>query len=142
MESKIEYYSRIEDEIIKTYREADENNDQETMNAARQLMKQHELTLFEKESLEFFTVYTAYREAINNGNAYPDFTEGYTQEKTKLYVEVMRKNGVKRFTYSSSWTSSLRGAWEFERAGAKMEGVVEINTCYNTKVPALQFMVQ
>ncbi len=142
MESKIEYYSRIEDEIIKTYREADENGDQETKNTARQLMKQHELTLFERESLEFFQVYTAYREASENGNKYLDFTEGFTPEKTRMYVEVMRKNGIKRFTYSSSWTSSLRGAWEFEQAGAKLEGLVEINTCYNTTAPALQFVIQ
>lgn len=139
MESKIEYYSRIEDEIIKTYKEAE---DEETRNVARRLMRQHKLTLSRKESLEFRTVYTAYRDAIDNGNAYPDFTEGYTREKTKLYVEVMRKNGVKRFTYSSSWSGSLRGAWDFEQAGAKLEGIVEINTCYNSKVPALQFMVQ
>lgn len=142
MESKIEYYSRIEDEIIKTYREAEENNDQETMNAARQLMKQHELTLFERESMEFFTVYRAYREASEDGNKYLNFTEGFTPEKTRLYVEVMRKNGIRRFTYSSSWSSSLRGAWDFEQAGAKLEGIVEINTCYNTKAPALQFMIQ
>lgn len=142
MESKIEYYSRIEDEIIKTYKEADASDDQETKNAARQLMKQHELTLFERESLEFFQVYTAYREASKNGNRYPDFTEGFTPEKTRMYVEVMRKNGIKRFTYSSSWTSSLRGAWEFEQAGAKLEGLIEINTCYNTKAPALQFVIQ
>lgn len=142
MESKIEYYSRIEDEIIKTYRDAKENNDQETMNAARQLMKQHKLTLSERESREFFTIYMAYREASENGNKYLDFTEGFTPEKTRLYVEVMRKNGIKGFTYSSSWSGSLRGAWDFEQAGAKLEGIVEINTCYNTKAPALQFMIQ
>lgn len=142
MESKIEYYSRIEDEIIKTYRDAKENNDQETMNAARQLMKQHKLTLSERESMEFFTVYMAYREASEDGNKYLNFTEGFTPEKTRLYVEVMRKNGIKGFTYSSSWSGSLRGAWDFEQAGAKLEGIVEINTCYNTKAPALQFMIQ
>lgn len=142
MESKIEYYSRIEDEIIKTYREAKENNDQETMNAARQIMKQHKRILSQNESLEFLNVYTAYREASENGNKYLNFTEGFTPEKTRLYVEVMRKNGIKRFTYSSTWTSSLRGAWDFEQAGAKLEGIVEINTGYDTTAPALQFMIQ
>lgn len=38
MESKFEYYSRLEDEIIRTYREA---KDEETRNAARMCRTSH-----------------------------------------------------------------------------------------------------
>lgn len=139
MESKFKYYSRLEDEIIRTYREA---KDEETRDAARMLMKEHQNKMFEWETLDFYEVYRAYREAAEDGNEFPDFNSAFNSEKIKSYVRIMKENGIKQFTYSSTWTNAIQGAWDFEQAGAKLEGLVEISTCYNTKVPALKFTIE
>ena len=79
MESKFEYYSRLEDEIIRTYREA---KDEETRNAARMLMKEHQNKMFEWETLDFYEVYRAYREATEDGNEFLHF-ENHEREWNK-----------------------------------------------------------
>jgi hypothetical protein len=139
MESKFEYYSRLEDEIIRTYRGA---KDEETRNAARMLMKEHQNKMFEWETLDFYEVYRAYREAAEDGNEFLNFDSVFNSEKVNSYVRIMKENGIKHFTYSSTWTNAIKGAWDFEQAGAKLEGLVEINTCYSTKVPALKFTIE
>ena len=139
MESKLEYYSRLEEDIIRAYREAE---DDETRDAARMLMNEHRNKMLEWESLGFYEVYRAYRSIFEDGTEFPDFNSAFNSEKIKAYVRIMRENGIKHFTYSSTRTNAIKGAWDFEQAGAKLEGMVEINTCYNTKVPALKFTIE
>lgn len=139
MESKLEYYSRLEDDIIRTYKEAE---DDETRDAARMLMRKHQVKILEWESPDFYEVYRAYRSIFEDGTEFLNFNSAFNSEKIKSCVKIMKENGIKHFTYSSTWTNALRGAWDFEQAGAKLEGMVEINTCYNTKVPALKFTIE
>ena len=142
MESKLEYYSRLEDGIIRTYKEAE---DDETRNAARMLMREHQLKILEWESPDFYEVYRAYREAAENGNKYIDYAVTYTPERIKAYVKIMKENGLKCFTYSSARTNatqSVQGALNFKQAGAKMEELVEVYTSHGTKAPALKFTIE
>ena len=139
MESKLEYYSRLEDEIIRTYKEAE---DEETRDAARMLMKEHRNKMLEWESLDFFEVYLAYRSIFEDGNEFPDFSSAFNSEKTSSYVRIMKENGIKHFTYSSTWTNAVQGALNFKQAGAKMEELVEVNTSHGTKAPALKFTIE
>lgn len=137
MESKLEYYSRLEDEIIRTYREA---KDEETRNAARMLMKEHKNKMFEWETLDFYEVYQAYREAAEDGNEFLNFDSVFNSEKIKSYVRIMKENGIKHFTYSSTWTDSIRCVWDFEQAGAQLEKVTQIH-CRDKEIPAIQLKI-
>lgn len=137
MESKFEYYSRLEDEIIRTYREA---KDEETRNAARMLMKEHQNKMFEWETLDFYEVYRAYREAAEDGNEFLNFDSVFNSEKIKSYVRIMKENGIKHFTYSSTWADSIRCVWDFEQAGAQLEKVTQIQ-CRDKEIPAIQLKI-
>ena len=139
MESKLEYYSRLEDEIIRTYREAE---DDETRDTARMLLNEHRKKMIEREPMDFYEVYRAYRSIFEDGTEFADFNSAFNSEKIKSYVRIMKENGIKHFTYSSTWTNAIKDAWDFEQAGAKLEGLVEINTCYSTKVPAMKFTIE
>ena len=137
MESKLEYYSRLEDEIIRTYREA---KDEETRNAARMLMKEHQNKMFEWETLDFYEVYRAYREAAEDGNEFLNFDSVYNSEKVNSYVRIMKENGIKHFTYSSTWTDSIRCVCDFVQAGAQLEKVTQIH-CRDKEIPAMQLKI-
>lgn len=138
MENKLEYYSRLEDEIIRTYKKAE---DEETRNAVRMLMKEHENKMFEQEPLDFYEVYQAYRKAVENGNKYLDFDGTYTPERIRDYVKILKENGIKHFTYSSTWTNALQDAWEFESAGAHLEKMT-MTHWRGKDVPALKFTIE
>ena len=137
MESKFKYYSRIEDEIIRTYREA---KDEETRNAARMLMKEHQVKMFEWETLDFYEVYRAYREAAEEGNEFLNFDSVYNSEKVDSYVRIMKENGIKHFTYSSTWTDSIRCVSDFVQAGAQLEKVTMIRS-RDKEIPAMQLKI-
>lgn len=137
MESKLEYYSRLEDEIIRAYREAE---DDETRDAARMLMDEHRNKMLEWESLDFYEVYLAYRSIFEDGNEFLNFDSVFNSEKIKSYVRIMKENGIKHFTYSSTWTDSIRCVWDFEQAGAQLEKVTQIQ--YRDKeIPAIQLKI-
>lgn len=137
MESKLEYYSRLEEDIIRTYREAE---DDETRDAARMLMNEHRNKMLEWESLDFYEVYLAYRSIFEDGNEFLNFDSVFNSEKVNSYVRIMKENGIKHFTYSSTWTNSIRCVWDFEQAGAQLEKVTQIQ--YRDKeIPAIQLKI-
>ena len=137
MESKLEYYSRLEEDIIRAYREAE---DDETRDTARMLMKEHQNKMFEWETLDFYEVYRAYREAAEDGNEFLNFDSVFNSEKVNSYVRIMKENGIKHFTYSSTWTDSIQCVWYFEQAGAQLEKVTQIQ--YRDKeIPAIQLKI-
>ena len=137
MESKLEYYSRLEEDIIRAYREAE---DDESRDAARMLMNEHRNKMLEWESLDFYEVYLAYRSIFEDGNEFLNFDSVFNSEKIKSYVRIMKENGIKHFTYSSTWTDSIRCVWDFEQAGAQLEKVTQIQ--YRDKeIPAIQLKI-
>lgn len=83
MESKLEYYSRLEEDIIRAYREAE---DDETRDTARMLMNEHLNKMLEWESLDFYEVYLAYRSIFEDGTEFPDFNSAFNSEKIKAYL--------------------------------------------------------
>ena len=42
-------------------------------------------------------------------------------------IERLRKAGIKKFTFSSTWSSTVQTAWLFLQNGCKVEGMAEIN---------------
>ena len=72
----------------------------------------------------FEFVYDAYKEALDNCNAHPDFTRIY---QPAVLVGYLNEMGVKRFTYSATCTGAIQDAMEIQEAGAKMVGLTYIN---------------
>lgn len=137
MESKLEYCSRLEEDIIRAYREAE---DDEFRVIARTLMRKHQVKILEWESQDFYEVYRAYREAAEDGNEFLNFDSVFNSEKVNSYVRIMKENGIKHFTYSSTGTDSIRCVLDFEQAGAQLEKVTQIQ--YRDKeIPAIQLKI-
>jgi hypothetical protein len=61
------------------------------------------------------------------GNEYIDLTDCYSYQDKEALIESFQTYGIDHFTFSSSWSSAVEGAWKFQEAGCKLEGVVEIN---------------
>ena len=137
MESKLEYYSRLEEDIIKAYREAEDDEDR---CIARMLMRKHQVKILEWESQDFYEVYRAYREAAEDGNEFLNFDSVFNSEKVNSYVRIMKENGIKHFTYSSTCTDSIRCVWDFEQAGAQLEKVTQIQY-RDREIPAIQLRI-
>lgn len=137
MESKFEYYSRLEEDIIKAYREAE---DDEYRCIARMLMRKHQVKILEWESQDFYEVYRAYREAAEDGNEFLNFDSVFNSEKVNSYVRIMKENGIKHFTYSSTCTDSIRCVWDFEQAGAQLEKMTQIQY-RDREIPAFQLKI-
>ncbi len=41
------------------------------------------------------------------------------------YAEVLKENGIKKFTFSSTWSEAVEEAWKFKSAGYRIEGVTK-----------------
>jgi hypothetical protein len=42
-------------------------------------------------------------------------------------IESLKALGIEKFTFSSTWSSSVEVAWLFTQNGCTLEGLVEIN---------------
>lgn len=147
--NKLEYYSFMEEEIIKTYREAEANEDQEGMDAAKSLMDTHKEVMTGVESGDFIALYRDYRQAQKLGNPYLNLSDVLYPNNAQGYVDLMREQGVEFFTFSSTWSGALEVAWSFEEAGCTCIGMTEITTQFyegmtdkHAKGPALLFKIQ
>lgn len=129
------------------YNNAKEKNSDEGMRIARE--NHAALTAeIEAQGKSYAKVYRLYEEARDRGNEYIDIKEAneYTDE-AKL-IEMLRECGIERFTFSSTWSSAVKSAWEFTQNGCTLEGITEINSQYKAfmsdeyeKAPAYVFKI-
>lgn len=74
------------------------------------------------------TLWRAYETSMDCGNEYPDFDSPIKDGEIGELISSMRKQGFTAFTYSSTWSSAVETAWLFQKAGCRLEGLVEINS--------------
>lgn len=79
-----------------------------------------------ERGLVFVMIYRQYEKSKDNGNENLNFND-YIPEVGKC-VDCLRENGVKRFTFSSSWTGAIENAWELQKAGCRMVGMKEVKS--------------
>jgi hypothetical protein len=72
--------------------------------------------------------FRSYREARDRDNEYIDISEVSDYRNEAELVETLRKVGITHFTFSSTWSGAVESAWEFQKAGCTLEGLVEINS--------------
>ena len=107
--------------IIERYQIADE----ETKALCRNDM--HELSVSIAAKGEMYEqVFSLYKDAQERGNAYIDLSD-VNKEAVEPLVKAFRELGIRQFTFSSQWTDAVEIAWLFQKAGCKLEGLVEIN---------------
>lgn len=75
-------------------------------------------------------LWKAYAEARETGNDYVDFNDITSDKYIAGLVQAMKEFGITRFTFSSTWSSAVEVAWEFQKEGCRLDGLVEINSHY------------
>lgn len=72
-------------------------------------------------------IWRDYSNARGNGNERLDINDVVWDHEVEGLVSCMRGNGIKEFTFSSGWSSSVDIAWLFVRSGCRLAGMVEVN---------------
>ena len=75
----------------------------------------------------FGRIFREYENSRDNGNDILDIEELVDDKDVKSLVGIMKEHGIKQFTFSSTWSSSVETAWLFQESGCKLEGIVELN---------------
>ena len=74
-------------------------------------------------------MFSLYEESQEKENSRLDLGQNCIWDKDiPMLLKGLEDAGIKEFTFSSTWSSSNKTAWEFTKAGWKLEGMTLINT--------------
>ncbi len=114
-------------EIRRQYDIAADNNDEAGKAAARTAI--HELNdSIKAMGHEYFRGFQMALDSIEKGNDLIDLHDSIWDEQVPAMIDSLRKCGIDRFTFSSTWSSAVKTAWLFLKNGCTNEGMVEIHT--------------
>lgn len=97
---------------------------------------------FSDEGILTLELWCAYENARRFGNERLDFRDLHRPYNVPGLVEFMQQNGVKEFTFHSFRYDELRVAWDFQKCGCVIAGLVEINSYDDHKYPALLYKLK
>lgn len=120
-----EEYAR-ELECRKQFHEAEKAGCREGQEAAQNAYHELEAQIAAKGNF-YARIYRLYSEAQERGNGYIDLNDTIWDEQVKPLIDSLREYGIKKFTFSSTWSSAVETAWLFTQNGCRLEGIVEIN---------------
>ena len=116
-------------EIKAAFDAANDKGDEAGKEAARERYHQWKDKI-EAEGEDFCKVYNLYKIAQQRGNEYIDLYDVIWDKDVPTLIDRLRKAGIEKFTFSSTWSSAVETAWLFLQNGCKLEGMAEINgTC-------------
>lgn len=140
------YYEQVE-AIKSAYDAANEQNDEAGKVAAREAYQSWKDKVI-AEGEDFWRVFKMYKNAKERGNEHIDLHEVIWDKDVPKLIERLRKAGIQKFTFSSTWSGTVETAWLFLQNGCKLEGMAEINgTCQAfmseeyERVPAYVFSI-
>src|SRR5699024_5156952 len=114
---------RKEQEMVRQFDATDDEEERETIREAHERLMEG---ISEKGNIACI-VWRAFETAKERGNEYIDFSEVITDSDVRGLLRCLRENGIKRFTFSYTWSSAVLTAWYFNHEGCSLEGMVEIN---------------
>lgn len=140
-------YYELEQEIKRAYDAADEQNDEAGKVTAREAYHAWKDKAI-AEGEDFWRVYQMYEYGQDRGNEYIDLHDVIWDKDVPALIERLRKAGINKFTFSSTWSGTVETAWLFLQNGCKVEGMTEINgtstaifTDEYERVPAYVFSI-
>ena len=89
-----------------------------------------------------FELWCAYENARRFGNERLDIRDLHRPYNIPGLVEFMQQNEVHEFTFHSFRYDELRVAWEFQKCGCVLVGLVEINSIDDYKHPSFLFKLK
>lgn len=108
-----------------------------------------ERAMNEGESLKDYgintTLFAAYRSLEYTGNENLDFADVIWDYDVAEISKILKENGIKEFTISSTFSSLIERLAAFEKEGIKMAGLTEVNASYTdfktgerARIPAIR----
>lgn len=79
------------------------------------------------EGQHFGMLYNMYESMKERNNGYLDIYDLTNEKLIPGLVSAFREYGVQYFTFSSGWSSANETAWEFEKNGCSVIGMMELN---------------
>lgn len=116
-------YRRYE-EADAAYTKADMEHDEAAVKEAREAYHKL-LDEVRAKGEDYSFMMRLYSDMKKRHNDYLDMDGTYDDEKK--IIGIFRDFGVKAFTFTSTWSSALESAWNYQKAGAKAAGMIEIN---------------
>ena len=128
------------------YDAAEAANDQDGMEAAR--ARHDELCQLARDNgKDFCFMLRLYTSMKERGNVVIDLNDVHDNQVEEV-AGILHKFGVKKFTFSSTWSSAISTAWELCQHGFIMGGMIQINGEHQDfrtgewkKAPAIVFTV-
>ena len=117
-------------EITEKYNTARDNDDEATKEAARTAIREVFASIQEMGT-EFYQVFRMAMDSLEKGNDLIDLHDTIWDQNVPTLIENLRKCGIDRFTFSSTWSSAVKTAWLFLQNGCTQEGMTEIHTGYH-----------
>lgn len=113
-------------EIKAAYHTAEAQKSTEGMEAAR-AAHQSLMAEIEGRGRDYMNVFRLYESAMERGNEYIDLRDVIWDKDVAGLINSLRENGIRHFTFSSTWSGAVETAWLFTQNGCVLEGLVEIN---------------
>jgi hypothetical protein len=114
-------------QVQEAKRVLNEANDEAGKEAARAIYKAATENI-EKLGGTACRIWREYEASRDCGNTYMDINEVVWEEDVDGLIACMKENGIEHFTFSSGWSSAVETAWLFQKAGCRLEGLIEINS--------------
>ena len=117
---------RTYSELKAAFTEAEKANDEAKQTEIRKAYEDLKEAV-RAEGKAYANLISLYTDMKRRGNNYIDLADSYSYQDEEALIESFRTYGIDHFTFSSSWSSAVESAWNFQEAGCKLEGLVEIN---------------
>lgn len=120
------YYEQLE--MLKKQYEAEETEEgkEGVRTSVRNIQNQ-----IQEEGQTFVRIFNQYETARDNGNKDLDLSEAIWDKDVPGIMECLKKNGIKQFTYSSTWSGAVETAWLLTENGCQLKGMQIINSTYD-----------
>ena len=110
-------------EIRKQYDIADGKNDESGKAAARKAIQELYAGI-QTMGNEYLRVFRMALDSMEKGNDLIDLHDSIWDEQVPAMIGDLRKCGIDRFTFSSTWSGAVRTAWLFLQNGCANEGIM------------------
>ena len=145
--TKLEQDYILEKEIKDAYHAAKADNDEQGVEEARKRHGEHLIALA-KQGDDYRMLFDLYESMKERGNEQIDIDEPYLYRDIDRLLSILRENEIEQFTFSSTWSSAVKTAWELTQKGCTLEGMTEINSKFTDlfrggyeRIPAYVFRI-
>lgn len=132
MENKFEKAYQENRRIRAAYQKAKAEDDQAGMDRAREDMAGWK-EQWKREPKPFGEIYMQYEDSRDNGNEILNI--GDYIRNVGEWIEFLKENGIRKFSFSSSWSGAIQNAWELQENGCRLVGMANVRKYAGTWDP-------